>query len=154
MKVIIKGNNVTPEKFAEAIQTCERDHGLKVKKAVVFLEFEDHLGRSVQPLQDGHEITRNFYFQKPGEIKIPQPTQQEKTDPVDPISAREMIDLCAKAAHRMLSSNEMKILIALEKVQKPERQIFKNALRLSMQEGRSFSAHYLEQLVLQQYNNK
>lgn len=156
MKITIKGNDVTPEKIAEALASCERDHELKIKGATIFLRLEDTIGRCCEPLSadGGHEISREFTFNKLRPIKMPQPMQQPqpRLEPVDPIPAREMFELCSKAAHRMLSSNEMKVLITLEKAQKPERQAFQNALNLSMQQNRSFSVQYLEQLILQQIN--
>ena len=158
MKIVIKGNDITPEKIAEALSTCERDHGLKISGLTIYARMTDTIGRCCEPLSTdgGHEISREFTFNKPRPVKMPQLPQQPqpRLEPVDPIPAREMFELCSKAAHRMLSSNEMKVLITLEKAQKPERQAFQNALNLSMQQNRSFSVQYLEQLVLQQYNNK
>ena len=117
---------------------------------------EDSIGRCCEPLSaDGyHEIFREFTFNKPRPIKIPEPVQHPKLEPVDPISTREMFDICAKAAHRMLSSNEMKILISLSKVPKPERNLFEKSLDLSMQQCGRFNVQHLEQLILQQYNHQ
>ena len=148
MKISFKGDDITPEKIAAALAACERDHGLKIKGATIYVRFEDHLGRTVEPLQDGHEITREFIFWKPRPVKVPQqPVEQHRPEPVDPISAREMMDLCQKQAHRVLSSPEMKSLIAIEKTIKPNREDFIRALEVTVQNKRYFSAQYLEQII-------
>lgn len=152
MKISIKGDDVTPEKIAAALAACERDHGLKIKGATIYVRFEDHLGRTVEPLQDGHEITREFNFRKPRPVKVPQPAQQPRTEPVDPISAREMMELCQKAAHRALSSPEMKSLIEIEKTIKPNRPEFIQALKQSVSQAGRFSIQMLEQLLQQRFN--
>lgn len=147
MKVSIKGDDVTPEKIAAALSACERDHGLKIKGATIYVRFEDHLGRTVEPLQDGHEISREFTFRKPRPVKMPQPAQQFRPEPVDPISAREMMELCQKEAHRALSSPEMKSLITIEKTVKPNRREFIQALQQSVSNAGRFSIQMLEQLM-------
>ena len=148
MKVNIKGNNVTPEKIAAALEACERDHGLKIKGATIYVRFEDHLGRTVEPLQDGHEITREFTFRKPQPVKMPEaPEPQMPPKPVDPITAKEMMEICQRAAHRVLSAPEMKSLILLEQ-EKVEREVFQDALRKTMDSTGRFNIHTLERNVV------
>lgn len=150
MKISIKGDDVTPEKIAAALAACERDHGLKIKGATIYVRFEDHLGRTVEPLQDGHEITREFTFRKTRPaVKVPQQAQQPRPEPVDPISVREMMDLCQKQAHRILSSPEMKTLVTIEKAVKPNRQDFIQALQQSLRKSGYFSIQHLEQILSQ-----
>lgn len=40
MRINIKGNDVTPEKIAGALAICEKDYGLKVKGATIYVRFE------------------------------------------------------------------------------------------------------------------
>ena len=148
MKVSIKGDDVTPEKIAAALAACERDHGLKIKGATIYVRFEDHLGRTVEPLKDGHEITRVFTFRKPRPVQMPAAHKpQMPPEPVDPISAREMMDACQQQARRMLSSPEMKALIELEKTAKPGRKEFIQALHQSVSRAGYFSIQILESIL-------
>lgn len=143
MKVSIRGDNVTPENIAAALAACERDHGLKIKGATVYVRFEDNLGRTVEPLQDGHEITREFTFRKPRPVEMPTvPEPQIPPEPVDPISAKEMLEICQRAAQRVLSAPEMTSLILMEK-EKVERHVFQGALRKTMDNSGRFNIHTL-----------
>lgn len=88
-KVSIKGDNVTPNQVA-ALRKCEQDYALKIKETTIYIRFKDHFGRTEEPLQDGHDITREFAFWKPRPIKTPQSEPQTKTVTKDSISARDM----------------------------------------------------------------
>ena len=147
MKITIKGDGVTPERIAEALRKCEQDHGLKIKGATIYLRMEDHLGRMVEPLRDGYEISRDFTFRKPRQINMPQSSQEFSGNPPDPITARDMMELCQKQARRTLSAPEMTTLITIEKTIKPERNEFVQALRQSVAQVGRFSINHLEQLI-------
>lgn len=157
MQISIKGNGITPERIAEAIRICERDHknGRMLASVTVTLHFIDDLGRAVEPLrEDGCEIIRNFYFQE----KRTHPTAKQPAvpapEPVDPISATDMIELAQKQAHRLLSNKEMKILIELEKTIRPERQAFVQVLSASIQKSGWFDVHQLEKILVQDYKKR
>lgn len=158
MKVVVRGDDITPERIAEVIHRCQRDHfdsrDLTVTGVVLYLRTEDRLGRTVEVLQeDGREITREFTFRKPRAVKEPQPTPLPRPDPVDPISTREMMQICSQAAHRALSAPEMATLQTIEKTLKPNRQDFVRALNQSLQQAGRFNVQLLEQLVAQHGNN-
>lgn len=147
MRINIKGDAVTPEKIAEALKICERDHKLKIKDAVIFVRWEDPLGRTVEPLQDGHEVSRDFYFRVPKQALIIQALAQERPEPKDPISAKEMMKLVQKAAHRLLSAPEMSAIIAWEKEFKPDKNSFIRALDFSLKQVGRLDIKHLAQTI-------
>lgn len=157
MKVVVRGDDITPERIAEVIHRCQRDHfdsrDLTVTGVVLYLRTEDRLGRTVEVLQeDGREITREFTFRKPRVVKEPQPTPLPRPDPVDPISTREMMQICSQVAHRALSSPEMKSLQVIEQISRPNRRDFILALNQSMQQAGRFSIQALEKQIGGQKN--
>lgn len=150
MRINVKGNDISPEKIAAALAACERDYNLKITGATIYVRFENSSGQHVDPLQDGQEFSRDFWFQKrpdPAPAPAAPPAQSEPAKPVDLISAREMMELCQKAANRILSSPEMKRLIELEKTVKVDREIFRKCLDETMQNTRYFSVSDLVELV-------
>ena len=94
MRINIKGNNVSPEKIAAALATCERDYNLKITGASIYVRFENSSGQHVDPLRDGQEFTRDFWFQKrtvPEPVPAAPPAQSEPAKQIEPITAREML---------------------------------------------------------------
>lgn len=87
-------------------------------------------------------------------MKMPKapPAPQPRPEPVDTISAREMIDLCQKEAKRVLSGVEMKQLIDLEKELRVDRTVFKECLNRTVKNIGKFSMAYLVTEVQQQLN--
>lgn len=153
MKINIKGNAVTPDRIAEALKTCEKDYNLKVKNATIYVRFENDYGQTVEPLQDGSEVVRDFLFRKVKEVEIPQPAP-EPPEPAEPIPAREMIELCSKEARRTLASNEMSILIRLAEETKVDKDIFKSCLKITMVNTGKFNVLYLYHLVISRCSGK
>ena len=150
MRINIRGDDITPEKIAEALHRCGKDHGdLSMAGLTIYVSYRDSWGRTVEPLVDGAEITRDFVFRKP-QIPQPSPEKQKKTPvPTNPITARDMMQLSSQAAHRALSSPEMQVLITLEKTAMPDREIFMQALSASMKKAGRFSIRDLEMMVIQ-----
>lgn len=151
MRINIKGNDVTPEKIAAALATCERDYNLKVTGATIYVRFENASGQQVDPLQNGEEFSRDFNFWKPRPVKMPKapsvPQPQPRPEPVDPISAREMIELCEKEAKRVLSGVEMKYLVDIEKNLKVDRTMFRECLARTVLNTGKLSMPYLRSMV-------
>lgn len=150
MRINIKGNDITPEKIAAALATCERDYNLKIAGATVYVRFENSNGQTVDPLQDGEEFSRDFWFRKSKApvLKQSQQAPRDPEPPVDPIQSKEMIELCQKAAHRALSSPEMKALIEMAKGT-VSRSAFQKALKLAIDRTGRFSIAVLEQTMRQ-----
>ena len=111
MRINIKGNDVSPEKIAAALTTCEKDYNLKITGATIYVRFENDSGQTVEPLQNGEEFSRDFWFQKKKAPYIPPPgTAKKPVAPVPPaeaITSGEMIQMCQQAARRVLSSPEI-----------------------------------------------
>lgn len=149
MRINIKGNDVSPENIAAALATCERDYNLKVIGATIYVRFENGSGQHVDPLRDGQEFSRDFWFQKP--VPPPEPAAApvpvRPAEPVETTTVREMVDLCQKAASRILSSPEIRRLIELERMVKVDREIFQKCLDQVMERSRYFSVYDLVKLV-------
>ena len=116
----------------------------------------DGSGQTVEPLQDGHELTRDFSFWRskepvrkdPKNIPAPMSDQVSPVDPEDLISVRDMIALCERRARRILSGHEMTALVAL-KQQKMSRPMFEKALDQSMERAGRFNIHTLGRIIYQ-----
>ena len=149
MRINIKGNDVSPEKIAAALATCERDYNLKVTGATIYVRFENSSGQHVDPLRDGQEFSRDFWFQKPVPPPEPAaaPVPTRPAEPVEKITVREMVDLCQKAASRILSSPEIRRLIELERMVKVDREIFQRCMDQMMEGSRYFSIRDLTEQV-------
>ena len=149
MKVTIKGNDITPEKVAEALRICEKDHG-HISGMTIYIRYRDSLGRQIEPLNqsDGQEISREFSFWKPRQTKAQKQSQTPLREPANPISVKEMVALCQKQARRVLSSPEMQALIILEKTYKPDREEFIQALTSSVQKNGYFNVKHLERTLM------
>lgn len=152
MRINIKGNDIAPEKIAAALAACERDYNLKISGATIYVRFENGSGQAVEPLQDGEEFSRTFWFQKrktsPASQLNPVPTSVNPVIPADAISVGEMIHLCQGAAHRMLSNNEMKVLIEIEKFTPVSKYDFKEALQQTIQHNNRFSIQTLRRILV------
>lgn len=155
MKINIKGNAVTPDRIAEALKTCEKDYNLKIKNATLYVRFENDYGQTVEPLQDGSEMVRDFIFRKVKEVEIPQPAPApEPPEPADPIPAKDMIELCSRRIGRMLSSTEMRILILLAEDTKVDKTVFSRCLEETMLRNVQQKIYYFDKIVRQQYSGK
>lgn len=158
MRINIKGNDITPEKIAGALAACQRDYGLKIKGATIYVRFErdDGSGKTVEPLQDGQEISRDFSFWRPKEPvrKGPKPITAPMSDQVSPavpedlISARDMIELCQRKAMRCMSGREMETLVSYER-QNMSRPMFEKALEQMMERAGRFNFHTLDRIIYQ-----
>ena len=153
MRINIRGNDISPEKIAAALATCEKDYNLKITSATIYVRFENSSGQTVEPLQDGEEFSRDFWFQKKKAPYIPQPGTTKKPDsPVSPsegITSGEMIRMCQQAAHRVLASPEMKVLMEIEKTTPISKNTFSQALLQAMQrDGGKFNIYTLRQLLV------
>lgn len=144
MRINIKGNDISPEKIAAALARCEKEYNLKIAGATIYVRFENSSGQIVEPLQDGEEFSRDFWFQK---RSAPVPSQP--AEPVEQITVQEMVDCCQKAASRMLSSPEITRLIELERRVKVDRKIFCECLNQVVQRSRYFKVYALVKLVEQ-----
>lgn len=158
MRINIKGNDITPEKIAGALAACEQDYGLKIKGATIYVRFErdDGSGQTVEPLQDGHEISRDFNFWRPKEpvrkgpkiVPAPMSNQVPPAVPEDLISVRDMIAMCEKKAMRCMSGPEMETLVLYER-QKMSRPMFEKALEQMMERAGRFNIHTLDRIIYQ-----
>lgn len=98
MRINIKGNDVTPEKVAATLVICECDYNLKITGATIYVRFENEYGQAAEPLQNGKEFSRDFWFQKktlptlPRSEVVQTPTDPEP--PADVIASGEMIRMC------------------------------------------------------------
>lgn len=154
MRINIRGNDVTPEKIAAALSSCERKYGLKIKGATVYVRFENAMGQTVEPLKDGEEFSRDFAFWKPKEKKtVPatpeQPLLEGQEGILDSISAKEMIEICKNVVPRSLSNAEMTVLIELANAMKVDRKIFEECVDRTMINNGYFSTVYLKTLFQQ-----
>ena len=108
MRINIKGNDITPEKIASALDSCERKYGLKIKGATIYVRFENANGQTVEPLKDGEEFSRTFMFWRSKEEndllqQYKQPPKQGELETIDPISPKEMIEITLRINLCLLS---------------------------------------------------
>lgn len=152
MKINIRGNDITPDKIASALASCEQQHGLKIKGATIYVRFENEMGQTVEPLKNGEEFSRDFAFWKPKQKNCPLPKQEppsvaEEPIPIEAISSREMIEICMEKAHRSLSKSEMTILMDLANTKKVSRNTFVVCVEQTMSNGGRFNASHLKSLI-------
>lgn len=142
MKITINGNDITPERIAGALRSCERD-GLKMAGYTIYVRYKNHQNQIIEPLdENGQECTRTFSFWKKKEVAMPNPS-------IDPISKDEMINLCKNRARRFLSAPEITVLIEASKSMKIDKKCFCECLDYTMNKFGSFNISYLLSVIKQ-----
>ena len=143
MRINIKGNDITPDKIAAALAACERDYGLRIKGATIYVRFENAAGQTVDPLQDGEEFSRDFVFQR-REVPNWKSAPKEPEPPSEPaLQIREIYAMCERSARRMLSGVEMQALAELAKTMPIGRSRMEQALGAVMQRRGRFDVNAL-----------
>jgi len=155
MRINIKGNDVTPEKIAEALASCEREYGLRIRGATIYVRWENEMGQNVKPLMNGEEFSRSFAFWKQKEkvTRPTPPTPETHAKTSAPISVKDMIELCKGKARRSLSDGEMKTLIELAKTTGVDHETFQRCLELTVAKTGRFNVVYLNSLVIDRFKS-
>lgn len=150
MRININGNDVTPNKIADALSTCEREYNLRIKGATIYVRYENDVGQTVEPLMNGEEFSRSFSFWKPKNSKShsPQSNLHPQIKTASAISSKEMIELCKNRVRRNLSNGEMTFLINLANTMNIDQEVFQQCLELSLTKNGFFNITSLNSLLV------
>lgn len=145
MRINIKGNAVTPDAVAAALQTCEKEYGLKIKSATLYVRFEDDLGQTVEPTQDGAEFVQDFVFTRTKEAST-QPVPKLPTESKS-IRLNDAIALCEQAACRSLAKSEVQRIAELTALSITQT-VFEKCINKTISNIGEFRIRYFEKVVL------
>lgn len=154
MRINIKGNAVTTDSIAEALKCCEKEYGIKVKNATLYVRFQNENGESIEPTEDDHEIVKEYVFDNEKAPFYKQMVREIARECGEPISAKEMGNIIEEKFDISLNASDVGILFNIVEKTQIDRKQFLMALDFVECKISKFNIRYLEKYILNMHHEK